>query len=90
MIKVVLFSTNTCTKCKSIKPLLEKVCKDNSIEFSEIKIDDEPDYIAYHNITSVPTIIVFNKDKGEIKRWVNYVSIKEFSKFIEGYKNNEN
>lgn len=74
---VILFKTEHCIKCKSLKMVIEPICKKNNVDFTEILIDKEPSYIEKFNLTSVPTLVIVNGDE-EKARWINYVSGIEF------------
>jgi thioredoxin 1 len=59
---IICFSAKWCTPCKKIKPLFEDLAKKNKdINFYEVDIENNEDFITQFNITSVPTFILLKK-----------------------------
>lgn len=82
---IILFKTEHCVKCKSLKMVIEPICKKNNVDFTEVLIDKDPNYIGKFNLTSVPTLIIMNGNE-EKARWINYVSGIEFQKKLDELK----
>lgn len=70
MNKIIKFSAPWCGPCKAIKPLWEKVKKENpSIQFEMVDIDEDEAAVITHQIGSIPTTI-YIKNGVEVLRKV--------------------
>lgn len=60
--QLVYFSASWCAPCKISKPVVEKACVDNNVDYKILvaDIDENGKEIANkYNVRSVPTIIIF-------------------------------
>ena len=75
-----IFSAPWCCNCKTVKTMLKDV------PMEVVDADDEnntPIYEAY-NVETIPTIIAFDEDGREVKRWYdnfNKTTIEEIKSF---------
>ena len=64
--KVHMVGTPTCTKCKSMKPELEKYCQEHNIPFEYSNITDISselmELIRSKNILAAPVFFIYNED----------------------------
>lgn len=63
---VVEFSAKWCVPCRSMKPIMEELCK--TCRVIMIDVDDNMDIMHHFNISSVPTILIFVE--GEVKQFL--------------------
>lgn len=76
-----------CTPCKMIAPVLNDLAETESERFmiAKVNIDKEQQLSKKYNISSIPTIVMFNDGK-EVKRFSGIKTrkflIKEVDKFI--------
>ncbi len=51
-----------CGPCRMIAPMIDEIAKENagSVKVVKINIDDSPSLAAKYNVSSIPTLIVFN------------------------------
>ena len=78
------FSAGHCQACKKVKPLVEKIIKNNSDYVYENVIEgqSEADSLnSFCNIEYYPTLLIL-EDKREIQKYVGYDQIK---KLYESY-----
>lgn len=63
--KLVKFGARWCQPCKTIKPILEKLTKENGLEFVEKDVDnaDEMNELKALGIKQIPTVY-FEKEDG--------------------------
>lgn len=61
------FWATWCGPCRMIAPILEEIAEeyDGRVKVGKVNVDDESDLAVQFGITSIPTIILF--DKGEQK-----------------------
>lgn len=58
-----VLTTPTCIKCKSLKPVMEKVSEDTGIKCEFLNALEETDLRNEFNVTSVPFIIFYQDGK---------------------------
>ena len=83
MIKILKFESDSCTQCKYLYIILERIYKEKKIDIKNIDIeeDNNQDLIRKYNIKSIPTIIFLNEDK-EYNRLVGNQSYATINKII--------
>lgn len=64
--KVLRFTASWCGPCKMLAKVLEDVETDKEIQV--IDIDEEQDLARHFNIRSVPTLVMIDEEKKEVKR----------------------
>lgn len=82
---LVYFSTSTCTPCKILKPIVEKVTAEQGKNILFYTIDKEPngmDMARDFAVQNVPTIIFF-KDGEEIFRKIGTISEVQFKTLLQ-------
>jgi thioredoxin 1 len=59
------FSAEWCQPCKLMKPILEELHEKmgNEIRIIKVDIDQSPAASSFYNVTSVPTLMLFQKGK---------------------------
>jgi thiol-disulfide isomerase/thioredoxin len=78
------FSAGHCHACKKVKPLIEKIIKNNPNYIYENVIEGQPEaesLNSFCNIEYYPTLLIL-EDKREIKKYIGYDQIK---KLYESY-----
>jgi len=81
------FFAEWCGPCRAIAPVLEEVAKELSgkVQFGKLDIEKSHLIAKTHNVTSVPTLILY-KDGKEVDRLVGLcdaVTIKDFVTPVE-------
>jgi thioredoxin 1 len=56
---IVDFWAPWCKPCKQVEPILEEISKEYNILVGKLNVDDFPDISQKYQISSIPTIIVF-------------------------------
>lgn len=77
MKKIVLYTSNTCGKCKIIKPQIDELLKNrNDVEYVLYSTDKKDGFSSAleNNVYSLPTLIFFENEK-ETKRLVSSFNI---------------
>lgn len=61
---LVEFWAEWCGPCKQMGPVLESVDKENDwLEVAKINADENPVTVKNYDISSIPTLLLFNKGK---------------------------
>jgi len=76
------FGTDSCTPCRELKPILDKIKIDYAgrLEVVEINIRNAPALVKEYRVMVVPTLIFFNRDGKESFRhegYANEATLKE-------------
>jgi thioredoxin 1 len=56
---IVDFWAPWCKPCKQVEPILEEISKEYNILVGKLNVDDFPEISQKYQISSIPTIIVF-------------------------------
>lgn len=80
---VVDFSASWCGPCRMMAPILEDISEKykGKYYFYQIDIDSAEELAQKHQISAVPTVLVFSKGK-EIGRTSGYQEFDEFERFL--------
>ena len=65
MKKILYFSATWCGPCKNLKPIMESLSNQMTVQF--VDIDSNPQLVAEYGVRSVPTLI-FEKDGRPVKK----------------------
>ena len=67
------FNADWCGPCKSIRPMLDELAKENtSYKIVSINIDDEDELAEDYDVASIPCLVVF-KDGKEVNRSIGLI-----------------
>ena len=80
--KVLRFTASWCGPCKMLAKVLEDVETDKEIKV--IDIDEEQDLAKLFNIRSVPTLVMIDEGKKEVKRLNGLQSQQQVEEWING------
>ena len=60
-----------CGPCRLIAPMIDEIAAENagSVKVVKINIDESPSLATKHNVSSIPTLIVFNNGAA-VNQWV--------------------
>lgn len=60
-----------CGPCRQIAPMIDEIAEENagSVKVVKINIDESPSLATKHNVSSIPTLIVFNNGAA-VNQWV--------------------
>jgi thiol-disulfide isomerase/thioredoxin len=86
MKKVYIFGKPTCSVCKDARKKIEYFKKKENfaaqIEYYDMETIDGLTEGAFHEVSDIPTVIIFD-DKNELTRWVKQPPIsKEFLPYL--------
>lgn len=86
MKKVYIFGKPTCPVCKDARKKIEYFKKKENfaaqIEYYDMETIDGLTEGAFHEVSDIPTVIIFD-DKNELTRWVKQPPIsKEFLPYL--------
>jgi len=78
---VVNFSASWCGPCKSIAPRVVKLAEDNpTIHIFKVDVDQQEDYADEHNVSSVPTFLVYSQKK--LTKRINGANIQQLESAV--------
>jgi thioredoxin 1 len=82
---IMYFSAAWCGPCKMFKPIVQKVSQDLGTYVNYVDVDQNPDLVKKHSISSVPTIVITDDDGNQVFRQSGVIPtdqlINAFSKF---------
>lgn len=80
--KVLRFTASWCGPCKMLAKVLEDVETDKEIQV--LDIDEEQELAKLFNIRSVPTLVMIDEEKKEVKRLNGLQSQQQVEEWING------
>lgn len=82
------FWATWCGPCKMLAPVIEEVSKklEGSLEVVKIDVDQNPQVSMNYGITSIPTLILFNKGKA-VGKIVGFKPANQIESAIRGALN---
>lgn len=82
--KLIRFTADWCSPCKTMAPVVESVAKDLNIPIRVVDQDDDPDNeVSAFGVRGLPTLILFDENGGMIDRITGAKSESELRKFME-------
>ncbi|MEE2843168.1 MAG: thioredoxin [Planctomycetota bacterium] len=76
-----------CGPCRLIAPMIDEIAEENagSVKVVKINIDDSPSLATKHNVSSIPTLIVFNNGAA-VNQWVGAQPKQELQEELDALK----
>ena len=56
---IVKFSSQSCSPCKALTPILEQIEQENQIETFDVDIENMPDAAEQFEVVCLPTTLIF-------------------------------
>jgi thioredoxin reductase (NADPH) len=86
---IAYFSTNSCTPCRSFRPLYQKWAQEYGAYARFVKINGETCHACFnaYEIQGIPAVLIINTRGEIIKRAVGTDQMIEILKFLEAQKN---
>lgn len=83
MIQVYYFTADWCGPCKTVRPIVEELNRDQSdVKFQIIDVDSEVELVRSFEVKSIPTFIRIENGK-EVKRVTGAQTKSYLEKFIK-------
>ena len=76
-----------CGPCRLIAPMIDEIAEENagSVKVVKINIDDSPSLATKYNVSSIPTLIVFNNGAA-VNQWVGAQPKQELQEELDALK----
>lgn len=86
-LQILKFEADWCGPCQQMKPIFNKVAKDQSkvATFRTINVDDQPSVADSYNIKGLPTVIAL-RDGKEVDRRMGYMNAFALKSFVSKNK----
>lgn len=83
-LEVKIVSAAWCAPCKALKPVLQGLCEDNSLSYTEYDLDSKEggEFASQHGVRGVPTVFVVEDGK-IINTLVGSKTKKELEKALQ-------
>jgi len=81
---IIDFWAEWCGPCKKMKPILEELESEFNVIIGKVDADESADIASKYNVSSIPTIIVF-EDKVPVKTIVGAMPKHKLIKELEGW-----
>jgi len=78
--RVEFFSAYYCSACRGVKPNVISACNDAKVPIEIVDAELNEDYCIKINISTLPTIIIFDDEGNELDRVTGTISRQEMSK----------
>lgn len=83
MISVAYFKNDKCGICTAFLPKIKKIANDYRMELKIIDIAEKPEIAGQNMVFTVPTIVFFDKNGNELKRFARNFSEFEIRDFLD-------
>lgn len=80
MKKVELYTSNWCTACVSVKPIVQSL---ENVEVEIIDVEKETDRAVSLGIRNIPVLRVLDENGEQVHRFVGKVSKEEILSYLE-------
>jgi thioredoxin 1 len=85
-LKIVKFGTPTCGPCKLQETFLDNFVKEGfDVEIEKVDASEDMDKAEEFGVSTVPTLIVFDENGAEVKRFIGLTQTKQLSEFFSSY-----
>ncbi len=85
-LKIVKFGTPTCGPCKLQETFLDNFAKEGfDVEIEKVDASEDMDKAEEFGVSTVPTLIVFDENGTEVKRFIGLTQTKQLSEFFSSY-----
>lgn len=89
-LKIVKFGTPTCGPCKLQETFLDNFAKEGfDVEIEKVDASEDMDKAEEFGVSTVPTLIVFDENGTEVKRFIGLTQTKQLSEFFSSYGKSE-
>jgi thioredoxin-like negative regulator of GroEL len=79
--KLLLFTADWCVPCKQLKPIVEELAKEYSLELQEVNVDADGDLVRKFDVKSIPCLVFLGRN-GEVVDMLHGVKPKHFIRQI--------
>ena len=85
-LKIVKFGTPICGPCKLQETFLDNFVKEGfDVEIEKVDASEDMDKAEEFGVSTVPTLIVFDENGAEVKRFIGLTQTKQLSEFFSSY-----
>jgi thiol:disulfide interchange protein len=83
-VRLEYYTADWCSACKGLRPHVVEACNDAKIalDFIDAGNDGNADYCIRHNVSTLPTIIIYSNEGIELDRIVGSFGKHELAKRI--------
>lgn len=62
-LKILEFTSDWCSGCKVMEPILKEVCTNLDIKLVEVDVDEDEDLVITYNVRNIPTLVFIKNDE---------------------------
>jgi len=83
---IMYFSAAWCGPCKMFKPIVQAVSQELGTYVNYVDVDQNPDLVKKHNISTVPTIVITDPSGNQVFRQSGVMTRDQLINTLSSFK----